>query len=164
VSVVVDTNVAVVAEGLNVDADHVCVDACVDRLVELMEAGSLLLDEADAIVEEYTKTIGHAGQPGIGRAFVRWAWDYRFDDTRIRRIAINDRTDEGWRKYDEFPDRANLKAFDKSDQKFVAVALASGENPPILHATDRGWWTHGVALASAGVSVESLCPQHAPCD
>lgn len=161
-SVVIDTNVAVVAECVAVHADQACIDACVDRLVRLMKEGGLLLDEDDAIAEEYTEVLGHAGQPGVGRVFVRWAWDHRFDVALVRRVAITERTDHEWRRYNEFPDRADLSTFDKSDQKFVAVAVASGENPPILNAVDSDWWNHSAALATAGVNVDFLCPQHAP--
>ena len=47
-------------------------------------------------------------------------------------------------------------------QKFVAVALASGAHPPILNAVDSDWWNHRAALADAGVTCEFLCRQHQP--
>jgi hypothetical protein len=162
VAVVVDTNVAVVAERLHAGADTPCVDTCMDRLLDIMASGGLFLDDGDAIVEEYTGALGHAGQPGIGRAFVKWAFDHRFDHTRCRLVAITQCRDGGWRSYEEFPDDAALSTFDRNDQKFAAVAIASGANPPVLNAVDSDWWHHANALASAGVKVEFLCPQHQP--
>jgi hypothetical protein len=44
----------------------------------------------------------------------------------------------------------------------VAVAVASGESPPILNAVDSDWWNHREALVESGFVVDFLCPQHAP--
>jgi hypothetical protein len=52
-----------------------------------------------------------------------------------------------------------LSSFDPSDQKFAAVAIASGENPDVLNAVDSDWWIHRVALAASGVRVTFLCPE-----
>ncbi|MBL0871616.1 MAG: PIN domain-containing protein [Phycisphaerales bacterium] len=155
---VVDTNVAMVAQGLAPQADQKCTDACVDALVAITELGVLVLDVGDEIVDEYLNNLGHAGKPGIGRAFAKWARDSRFNQSLVMRVSITPRDDGQWRQYDEFPDRQNLSTFDRSDQKFVAVAVASGANPPILNAVDSGWWRHRAALADAGVFVESMCP------
>lgn len=154
--VVVDTNVAIVAQGLH--PDQTCVDACIDRLLSIINSGGLLLDEDDAIVGEYTKTLGYSGRPGIGRAFAKWAFDYRFHEDRCNLVSITGRLNGGWRRYDEFPDAAGLSTFDRDDQKFVAVAVASGVEPPILNAVDSDWWNHRMALSAAGITVEFLCP------
>jgi len=159
---IVDTNVAAVAEGLTEQADAVCVNACAQRLVTLCRTGGLVLAEGDEIVAEYVGALGHAGQPGIGRAFVKWAWDRRFDPAAVRLVQIAARTRGGWRRYEEFPDCDGLRGFDPNDQKFVAVAVAAGKNPPILNAVDSDWWEHRHALRGAGIRVEFLCPQHAP--
>jgi hypothetical protein len=57
----------------------------------------------------------------------------------------------------EFPDDLALLAFAPSDKKFVAVALASRTNPPILNATDSDWRLFEQALQKHGVQVEQLC-------
>lgn len=161
-SVVVDTNVAKVASRHAPQADDACVDTCVQALNAIKQAGGLLLDDLGLILHEYITGLGHAGQPGAGEKFVKWAWDNQSCPEFVRQIAITPRTDYGWRLFEEFPDREDLSTFDKSDQKFVAVALASGENPAILNAVDSDWWNHLTALTAAGVTVEFLCPQHAP--
>jgi len=162
VAVVVDTNVAMVASRLTPDVDERCVAACINRLAVIREGGGLVLDESGHILREYTKNLGHSGQPGVGHAFAKWAHDHQAIAERVVCVPITPTTDGEWRKYTEFPDVSALQGFDPSDQKFVAVAVASGHNPPILHATDRDWWNHKAALNAHGVSVESLCPQHAP--
>ena len=65
---------------------------------------------------------------------------------------------KAWRWFDEFPDLEALSTFDRSDQTFVAVAVASGGSPPILNAVDSDWWQHRGALAAAGITCEFLCP------
>jgi len=162
VAVVVDTNVAMVASRLTPDADERCVTACIKRLAAVREGGGLLLDDSGQILREYTRNLGHSGQPGAGHAFAKWAHDHQAIAGMVTCVPITPSAEGGWRRYEEFPDQHALQGFDKSDQKFVAVALASGTNPSILNAVDSDWWNHCEALAAAGVTVDFLCPQHAP--
>ena len=161
-AVVVDTNVAMVASRLTPQADELCVNACIRRLLSIQQLGGLLVDDKGFVLREYTNNLGYSGQPGAGHAFAKWAHDHQAIPASVRQVNITPRADAGWRRYDEFPDRADLTTFDRNDQKFVAVALASGENPPILNAVDSDWWNHQAALRAAGISFEFLCPQHAP--
>ena len=41
--------------------------------------------------------------------------------------------------------------------KFLAVAAAHEEHPPILQAFDSKWWGWRDALAQVGISVHFLC-------
>lgn len=160
--VVVDTNVAMVASGLHPKADERCVNACIKRLRAIQQSGGLLIDDKGLILREYTSTLGFSGQPGAGHVFAKWARDHQAIPASVHQVKITPRATDGWRRFDEFPDRTDLSTSDKSDQKFVAVALASRENPPILNAVDSDWWNHRDALVAAGVNPEFLCPQHAP--
>ncbi|MCP4749267.1 MAG: hypothetical protein GY866_00095, partial [Proteobacteria bacterium] len=63
--------------------------------------------------------------------------------------------------YDEFPEHDGLKNFDISDRKFVAVANAHPDKPPILEATDSNWWGWKDSLAEIGITVTFLCPAYA---
>ena len=49
-----------------------------------------------------------------------------------------------------------MKNFDLSDRKFVAVANAHQEKPPILEGTDSKWWGWKDALAEVGIKVVFL--------
>lgn len=160
-AIVVDTNVAMVASRLTSQADERCVNACIKRLVAIQQGGGLLVDDSFQILSEYRKKLTTEGQTGAGYEFYKWAITNQAIADKVTRIVITPTTDAGWRKFNEFPDSPALKGFDRSDQKFVAVALASGENPPILNAVDSDWWHHLPALTAAGVTVEFLCPQHA---
>lgn len=157
---IVDTNVAMVASRLAPQADERCVGACIGRLAALKGEGGLLVDDLGLILREYSRNLGHSGQPGAGHAFAKWAHDHQAIPAMVRRVPINAIRGGGNRGFQEFPEVPGLSGFDRSDQKFVAVALASGENPPILNAVDSDWWDYRDALAGAGVNVEFLCPRH----
>lgn len=159
-AVVVDTNVAVVASRLHERADERCIGECLKRLLEIQRSGGLLIDDKGLILREYTRNLGFSGQPGAGHAFAKWAHDHQAILAKVRQVTITPRIDDGWRRFNEFPDRDDLSAFDRSDQKFVAVARASGENPPVLNAVDSDWVHHQKALHSLGVRVDNLCAGH----
>jgi len=161
VGVVVDTNVPMVASRLAPQAEERCVAACIKRLAAIKVSGGLLLDDSGHILREYGKNLDTRGQTGAGYEFLKWAMIHQAIAGMVTRVSITPTADGGWRRYEEFPDQPALKGFDPSDQKFVAVAMASRTNPPILNAVDSDWWNHSAALNAASVTVEFLCPQHA---
>jgi hypothetical protein len=57
-----------------------------------------------------------------------------------------------------FPDDPDLAQFDPSDRKFVAVAAAHPERPPILQAADSKWLAWEKPLRRHDITVEFLCP------
>ncbi|MBC6473672.1 MAG: hypothetical protein GDA48_13345 [Hormoscilla sp. GM102CHS1] len=64
--------------------------------------------------------------------------------------------------FQEFPQDPALADFDLSDRKFVALALAYPEKPPILNAVDSDWRNFHDRLSTHGVRVEFLCPELIP--
>lgn len=159
-AVVVDTNVAFVASGYAPQADAACINACVQRLHAITRTGGLLIDDLGLILEEYTKRLGYAGQPGAGEAFVKWAHSNQSTPEVVKKIRITRGAPGEWRLFREFPADPRLEKFDPDDQKFVAVAIASGEHPLILNAVDSDWWHHLPALRELDVNIEFVCPQH----
>ncbi|MBI4084241.1 MAG: hypothetical protein HY423_16670 [Candidatus Lambdaproteobacteria bacterium] len=157
-SVVVDTNVALAANGDAKQANPECVLRCVQELIETRNSRLLLLDEAGLILQEYLKQKPHGFPQGPGDAFLVWAHDNQANPACIRTVPITP-LDGNARAFAEFPDDPELSAFDHNDRKFVAVALASGLAPSILNATDSDWWHHRTALTRNGVHVEFLCPR-----
>jgi hypothetical protein len=116
------------------------------------------VDAGGLIFGEYRGNLKPSGQPGPGDAFFKWLWNNQGNLRHCRQIAITPVDREG-RGFAEFPDDPALAGFDRADRMFVATALASGEHPPILNATDTDWWDYREALNRQGVEVRFLCPE-----
>ncbi|MCY4636784.1 MAG: hypothetical protein OXG04_20165 [Acidobacteria bacterium] len=98
---VVDTNVAMAANGRETHADARCQLACVERLKSLAAGEVVAIDDRGLILDE----------------------------------------------------------FDRSDRKFLAVAVV-GE-AVVLNATDSDWHEHAALMDSLEVEVTQLCPRYA---
>ncbi len=150
---VVDTNVAVVANGCHPAADARCRLTCVERLKTLAAEEVIAIDEGGLIFEEYRKNLSLSGMPGVGDAFLKHVFNYQYREERVRRVAVrpseNDR-----RGFEELPENT----FDRSDRKFLAVALVA--EAVVLNATDSDWNEHEALIDSLGVEVTELCPQY----
>ncbi len=157
-AIVMDTNVAVVANGRTPQAGDRCVGTCIETLLTMRERHRVLLDELGLILSEYRHYLSPSGQPGPGDAFFKWLWDNQANPEHCRQVLITQTVDDH-RNFEEFPDDPDLADFDPSDRKFVAVALASEEQPPILNAADTDWWEHREALNRHGVDIRFLCPE-----
>lgn len=157
----VDTNVPKTAN-LSVTPDQIpddlvpCVFACVEAIYHVINRRGLVIDAGDAIFDEYRRQLKLKGQPGVGDAFMKWVHDNRWKLAEVDRVPITPKADS----YEEFPDHEGLRDFDPSDRKFIAVANAHPEKPPILQATDSKWWGWREALASVGIVVHFLCPDY----
>lgn len=156
-SVVVDTNVALAADGKANQASPQCVLKCLQELVATRNGRQVLLDDKGLILQEYLKQKPHGFPQGPGDAFLVWVYDNQANPVHIRVVPVTPMNGD-LRGFDEFPDDPDLMEFDHDDRKFVAVALASADTPPILNATDTDWWIHREALIRNGVDVEFLCP------
>lgn len=156
-SVVIDTNVTIVANGGHAEASLCCVSSCIAALGEAKEAG-VLIDDEFLIIDEYKKHLSFSGQPGVGDAFFKWLWSNQENSEVCRKIHITP-SDENFSSFEEFPTDARLEAFDRSDKKFVAVATASNEDPEILNAVDTDWWIFREALNHHGIRIRFLCAE-----
>lgn len=155
--VVVDTNVAVVANGKSPQASSDCIIQCVKRLERVMtDIDKLVLDDSWRILDEYKDNLRSAGQPGIGDAFLKWVLTNWANSDRCDLVEINQSAADET-VFAEFPDDPDLAGFDPSDRKFIAVALAHPENPTILQAVDSKWWDFRHALHNNAVAVEFIC-------
>lgn len=157
--VVMDTNVAVVANGEASQAGPDCVAACIGRIRTIQKEETILVDDSGIILREYRRRLRPRGEPDIGHQFFLWLTDHLGDDTRCRQVPI---TPDSVRGFAEFPGSWDLRDFDRDDRVFVAVAIASGVGPPVVNASDTDWWNHREALARHGVRIEFLCPELMP--
>lgn len=160
-AIVLDTNVAVVANGFAEQASQACISTCTVELRRITGTGNhlLLLDDRYLILGEYQKKLNFSGQPGPGDAFFKWLWERHADKRFCRIVPV---TPHEARGFEEFPDDPGLASFDMDDRKFVAVALASGSGPQVLNASDTDWWHHREPLHRHGVAVVFLCPDLMP--
>lgn len=151
----VDTNVAIVANGRSKQADDSMVEKCINAILEVTGKGGLVLDEGGLIFTEYRENLSLCGQPGTGDAFVKWVHDHQWNPEFCERRTITSVKDEEG-GFAEFPKVRALKKFDRNDRKFVAVANAAEPKRPILQAVDFKWWGWKDALAQVGIRVVFL--------
>ena len=155
-TVVIDTNVILVANGQHSDVGVTCVAACAARLQAIVQSGRVAIDDGYRILKEYQhKTEPHSGKRA-GDAFLRWLMRNNANPQRCERVTVVEHAQRG---FESFPDDERLANFDPSDRKFVAVAAACSARPPILQAADSKWLAWNEGLAAHGVKVEFLCPK-----
>ena len=148
---VVDTNVAIVANGRNTNAKIDCRLATIDFLNKLINNGQVILDMKGDIQAEYHRHLSPSGQPGVGDQFYQTI--LQSAPSRVSRIELA--IDEETKQYIDFPADPELATFDQSDRKFAAAARKSGV--PLANAVDTDWLDHKGALARNGISVLFVC-------
>lgn len=155
-NVVVDTNVAIAANGKNTHASLICQLRCVELLQELSAAGKhhqICLDEGEQILDEYRTYLNHSGEPGVGDSFYRFLHDHMYSRGRVIRVSIT-RIEDETRGFAELPPN-NL---DMSDRKFLAVAVIAKAS--IVNALDTDWHQQADFVRRFGVEVNQVCPEH----
>lgn len=152
---IVDTNVVLIANGQHKDISPECVVACALRLQKIMQGGKIALDDQFLILLEYQNKTTPKRDARPGDAFVKWALQNSANVDRVDQIPIIEHPARG---FESFPDHPELANFDPPDRKFVAVACAHPETPPILQAADSKWLGWSEALAAHEVIVDFLCP------
>ena len=151
---VVDTNVAIAANGRGTHADVQCRLACVRRLRSLVAGEVVAIDETGLVLNEYRKHLHFSGMPGVGDVFFKHVFNNQARDKHVRRVSVTP-TDDDERSFEELP----RNTFDPSDRKFLAVAVAA--KAVVLNATDSDWGEQEALMDELGVEVRQLCPQYA---
>jgi hypothetical protein len=149
---VIDTNVGVTANNVpeeRPDPPHIpeSVIACTRFLADIMDSGSIAIDDQWEIIREYQAQMRSAGQPGPGDAYLKWVLVNQRNAARCHQINISAIL---------VPDR--LDGFDPADRKFIQTALGCPD-PQIAEAVDGLWWKRRADFAAAGVAVNFLCPE-----
>lgn len=159
--IVIDTNVPVTAN-LSTNPANIpielakCALECVKVIESILKNGGLVIDSKDDIYDEYRRNLSMSGQPGIGDSFLKWVHTNRWSFPDCDRVAITCNVNG----YEEFPSHIDLINFDPSDKKFIAVANAHLNKPPIIEATDSKWWIWKDALKESGIEVVFLDPNY----
>ena len=149
---VVDTNVAITANGRNTHADRECRLQCIAQL-QLIRKEIVVVDDIGLIVKEYRRRLNFRGAPGAGDAFSKYVFDHQYRDDHVRRVPVTPCDDER-KGFEELPENT----FDRSDRKFLAVAGVA--DAVVLNATDGDWNEHQALMDQLNVVVEELCPRH----
>lgn len=150
---VIDTNVLRVASGQHNEVSPECVAACVSRLLDIKQSGVTVLDDNHEILSEYLKSPDLLKTNQMGGQFLKWLLQNKNTQTRVELVPLTKLSDH---EFAEFPDLA-LPNFDPPDRKFVAVANAHPNKPPVWQSTDSKWLDWWPALKAKGVRVEFLC-------
>ena len=151
--IVVDTNVLIVANGNNEQADPECELACIETLVGATEGKQVvLLDASNLIMDEYSDYCRHQGVPGVGDEFFKFLHDHQYSSKNVDRVSIQ-KTPEKDGGFSNLPPND----LDPNDQKFLAVAEAGDGR--VVNAVDSDWSQHAAFIDSLGVRVIELCPQ-----
>jgi hypothetical protein len=154
--VVIDTNVLAVADGLHDGASDECVLACVRLLQRVRSGQRVAVDTDDLILTEYLGALRGTRESGFAGKLALSLWRRRFDTGTCHRVPITPLAGEGSsRSWFEVPQA--LRDFDEDDQKFLAVAVAEGNSPPIFEALDLEWWSRRADLAADGLDIQFLC-------
>ncbi len=152
-SLVIETNVTIVANGKSDHASIECELSCLDVLEKCAQL-SLVLDESGLIMEEYSRHLSHAGSPGVGDMFFKYLHDHQYSDDNIKLVTIRP-SSNSQKSFDELPENS----LDVSDRKFLATAVVAQAS--IVNATDSDWTENQDLLDGLGVTIHQLCPQHA---
>ncbi len=154
---VIDTNVAKTANAANPGAPPDCVAASAKTLQAVMQGGHVFLDHDRLILAEYVRNLNAQGQPGPGDAFLKWILTHEWNGEKVTRVTITPKAHDD-DDFEELPAPPNGVVYDRSDRKFLAVAAAHADRPPILQSFDSKWWGWKEALAAVRVSIHFICP------
>lgn len=149
---VIDTNVAISANGKNTHASPACQLACIE-LLENCKKFYIAIDKAGLIISEYAKHLSHAGQPGVGDMFFKYLHDNEYAAKKIHAVSITI-SEDTCRGFNELP----INSLDPSDRKFLATAVVA--KATIINATDSDWAEQGELLETLNIEVKQLCPEH----
>ena len=150
-ALVVDTNVAIAANGRDTHAGIRCRLKCMREIRTLVEDRVVAVDDKGLIIQEYKNHLNFSGAPGVGDAFLRHVFNSQYLEGQVRQVAVTP-SDDDRRGFAELPENS----FDPSDRKFLAVAVVA--NAVVLNATDSDWSEHHELMDELGVEVEELCP------
>ena len=120
-----------------------------DFLEALLHNGRLVIDTGGEIEAEYRHKLG-VGQPGVGNRFLQKF----FSEAAHRVVRVSLPTTRSG-AYINFRFDGELRRFDQSDRKFVALAAATGHT--IFNSTDTYWVEHKDALTARGIKIHFVC-------
>lgn len=120
-----------------------------------MKSGHVFIDSGRRILREYGANLD-ASQPGPGNAFYKWLLTHEWQPSKVTQVPITPAQSDD-ENFVELPAPPEGTQYDPSDRKFLAVAAAHPERPPVLQSFDSKWWGWSDALAQVGVTIHFIC-------
>ncbi len=154
--VVIDTNVAIAANGRRTHACSKCQLECVEFLEGLTSIRSrkkIYLDDLDLLLNEYKPHLNFHGQPGMGDAFYKFLHDHKYSEKKVSLVTVTP-NDDGETGFNELPPNS----IDPSDRKILAISVVGAAK--IINALDNDWHEKREFLTDLRVDVIQLCPEH----
>jgi hypothetical protein len=154
-SVTIDTNVLVVANMKNVDATPLQCLKVIEFIEHIINNRLIIsIDDKGLILSEYRNYASHKGAPGVGDKFFKWLHDYQGSNL-CEKVKIHPFQNEHF-EFEELDGLYQLIGFDRSDQKFVAVALKSENNCTICNAVDSDWENYADAFSELKIAIKNV--------
>jgi len=150
--VIIDTNVAVVANRQSPKVAQECIDACAEFLAVARAEHVILLDQDDEIRAEYARALSMGRPYQLGAQFLVHVLQHQHGARHVRLVHL---PKDAAGMFADFPTVAALAKFDLSDRKFAALGRRAGV--PVTNATDSDWAAHLPALNANGIAVNFLC-------
>lgn len=147
---VIDTNVAIVANGKDENIRISCRRSAVELLVKAIKSGTIYVDSDGEIQAEYRHHLNPKGQPGVGDRF--YLEVINSHPRRVRRVNI-EKLPNG--EYKDLPQAIIDAGFDPSDRKFAAVAIRA--SAPVYNAIDSDWLEQIEVIEANGITVKFVC-------
>lgn len=132
--------------------------ACMEYIRELTikQDKKLVLDMNFEILKEYENNV--LKNSNMGKLFFKWLYGY-YSKILPEDIIKLEKNQSG--EYINYPYDDETKGFDESDKKFVALANAHPDKPPIIEAADGKWLGYESAFAKYGIHIEFLDRKYA---
>lgn len=148
--VIIDTNVAVVANRQNSQVVQNCIDNCILRLARAKQNDVILLDDAGEILSEYARALRLSRPYQLGGQFLVHVIQQQYNTNNVRRVALR-KNDIG--AFVDLPPL--LHSFDPSDKKFAVLSIVTGV--AVTNAIDSDWVHRTDDLRACGVAIDFLC-------
>lgn len=152
VEAIIDTNVAVIANGQNNDVVQSCYNACVRFIITAKASRVIVIDDGDEVRSEYAKAIADRRPHELGAHFLFHILNHQYDPAKVRRVAL---TKDGNGNFIDFPNVPELSTFNHSDRKFAALSKNTGIE--VTHAADSDWCDFLTPLQANGINITHLC-------
>jgi hypothetical protein len=154
---VIDTNVLLVASGLQNAVPHCCTLRAMRFIRTFWEHYRLSLDNGWQILHEWQQRIQDY-QDSIGYEFFCDACQRSHDEEYAEAVDIEEA--ESHPRYLAILDDWEIRGgFDQNDRKFVKVAICSLNSPTICNSSDPDWNEQADTFAKHNIMIEELCPE-----